>query len=124
MFKIKKNIILYVIGISIIVVICLKYNIGIPCLFYELTGKYCPGCGITRAFFSLLKLDIYQAFRYNIIFVVLLPFIIAYLIYKIILKGTKKIPNFIWWVLLIFTIAFGILRNIPMFSFLAPTLIL
>ena len=32
-----------------------KYNFGIPCLFYKITGYQCPGCGITRALFSLLE---------------------------------------------------------------------
>ena len=122
MYK-KRNIILFAIGIFTIV-IYFKFSDGIPCFFYKQTGLYCPGCGITRAFLSLLQLNIYQAFRYNMIVIILLPFFIAYLIYKWIFKGKKKIPNIIWCCLLIFTISFGILRNIPMFSFLAPTLVM
>lgn len=115
----KKNIIL-VIGILIFVIL-FQDNIGIPCFFHELTGLYCPGCGITRAFLSLIKLDLYQAFRYNMLVIILLPFFAMYTIYKLIMKGNKKIPNFIWYFLLIITILFGILRNISAFSFLAPT---
>ena len=122
----KKNILIkIVICILGILAIQIYYecDVKIPCIFFELTGLYCPGCGITRAFFSLLKLDIYQAFRYNILVITLLPFLLLYFIYKYILEGRKKIPNLIWIILLIITILFGILRNIPLFSFLKPTLI-
>ena len=122
MLKNKKNFILFMIGI-LIIFICLNKDIGIPCIFYELTGLYCPGCGITRAFLSLLKLNIYQAFRYNMLVIILLPLLVVCLIYKVILKGNKKIPNTVWIFLLIITICFGIFRNIPCLSFLAPTLI-
>ena len=59
----KKYIAILLIGI-LCIVFYLKYNIGIPCIFHELTGFYCPGCGLTRAIASIVKLDFYQAFRY------------------------------------------------------------
>ena len=30
-----------------------RLSIGIPCLFYQITGFYCPGCGVTRMLFAL-----------------------------------------------------------------------
>jgi len=92
--------------------------------FFELTGWYCPGCGITRALLSLIELQFYQAFRYNMLAVILLPFGIVYFIYLFILKRNKKIPNIILYFILIIVILFGILRNIPIFSYLAPTVVL
>lgn len=118
----KKIIVLFIIGI-LGIILFLKYDIGIPCIFFELTGWYCPGCGITRAFVSLLQFDIYQAFRYNMLIVILLPFAIIYWIYSFALKGKKRIPNVVWYILLAITILFGVLRNISIFSYLAPTLI-
>lgn len=118
----KKIIILFAIGI-LVIILFLKYDIGIPCIFFELTGWYCPGCGITRAFVSLLQFDIYQAFRYNMLIVILLPFAIIYWIYSFVLKGKKRIANVVWYLLLAITILFGVLRNISIFSYLAPTLI-
>ena len=93
----------------------------IPCIFHELTGFYCPGCGITRMFLSLFQFRFYQAFRYNpFVFVCL----VGYLFYKIIpYEIPKKYKSFFINSLLILTILFGILRNIPLFSFLKPTLI-
>ena len=98
-----------------------KIGIGIPCVFHELTGLYCPGCGITRLLFSLLELNFFQAFRSNPLVFILLILIILYLILKLILKRFNinlTIPNYIYYFLLIIVILFGILRNIPGFEFL------
>lgn len=122
MRKYKNYILMFTVGI-LLIILHLRYDKEIPCFFYELTGLYCPGCGITRALFSLMRLDVYQAFRYNMLVVTLLPIAIGYMGFKIIFKKNKKIPNYVWNILLIITIIFGIFRNIPAFSFLAPTLI-
>ena len=37
----------------------------IPCIFHELTGLDCPGCGITRCLFYLVNLRIKGAFLVN-----------------------------------------------------------
>ena len=100
-----------------------KIGIGIPCVFHELTGLYCPGCGITRLLFSLLELNFFQAFRSNPLVFILLILIILSLILKLILKRFNinlTIPNYIYYFLLIIVILFGILRNIPGFEFLTP----
>ena len=76
---------------------------------------------------SILKLDFYQAFRYNQLVFVLLPFfiflLIDYLIKKILNKESiyKKIPEKVWIVLIIIFLIFGIIRNI--FPYFAPTTI-
>lgn len=36
-----------------------------PCIFHEITGLYCPGCGGTRAVRALLKGHIITSFIYN-----------------------------------------------------------
>lgn len=120
-----------IIFILIILVTYLIYYLftgnGIPCIFKKLTGLYCPGCGITRMFLSLLRFDIYQAFRYNPLVFILL---VSYIFYTIIdlVKYSKtnkhlKISNKIYWTLLILVFCFAILRNIPLFSFLVPTVV-
>lgn len=40
--------------------------IGITCVFLEILGLPCPGCGMTRAALSLVKFDIVSAAKYNI----------------------------------------------------------
>lgn len=101
------------------------FNFGIPCIFYKITGLYCPGCGVTRMLFSLINLDFYQAFRYNPLVFILLILYIIYLIIKIIVKllfkKNLKIPQVILNIIIILLILYGILRNIDLFSFLKPT---
>lgn len=126
----KKKIIVI---LSLIILILLykiineKYNIGIPCLFHEITKFYCPGCGITRALFAIIELDIKTALRCNLLIFILLPFLFIYMINYIYLS-IKKINNDpskiinkkIWYLLLFITILFGILRNIDYFYWLQP----
>ena len=99
------------------------FKISIPCMFYKITGFHCPGCGITRLLFSLIKLDFYQAFRYNPLIFILLTIFVLKLIQCIITKRKLIISNKTVTILLIVTILFGIARNIPYFSFLIPTVI-
>ena len=103
------------------------YHIGIPCIFHKITGLYCPGCGMTRAIFSLLNLDIKQAIKYNLLVIIVIPFIIIYIInYAYIwINNLKKDPSkifskWLWYILLIITILFGIMRNIKYFYWLTP----
>lgn len=122
----KMKLILILISFLIIYFILSELlDVGIPCLFYEITGYYCPGCGITRLLFSLLKLDFYQAFRYNPLVFILIIITGIYLLVKFILKKfmniSIEIPNYVYYILLVIVIIFGILRNIPMFDFLSPT---
>ena len=101
---------------------------GIPCPIYQLTGLYCSGCGASRALRSVLHLDFYQAFRYNAVFTAVLPLLAAYfsaLGISYIRFGkdriSEKISLKILWIFALAAIIYGILRNIPAFSFLAPT---
>ena len=102
-----------------------KINILIPCVFYELTGLYCPGCGITRCLIAIIKLEFVQAFRYNMLAFILLPLFIFIAIKKyycwILNKQCSLFSNRFYIVLAIITVLFGILRNI--FPIFAPTII-
>mgnify|MGYP001321608207 FL=1 len=50
----------------------------LPCLFHIITGLYCPGCGAGRASYSILHGRFYAAFRYNPMYVILLPCILQH----------------------------------------------
>ncbi|MHA0856944.1 DUF2752 domain-containing protein [Paenibacillus sp. CMAA1364] len=96
-------------------------KIAIPCVFHAFTGLYCPGCGITRATLSVLHLDIIQAFRFNPLVFILLPLFLIYTVAQ--RKQMKSTSQPVMVFMLILTIAFGILRNIPAFDILAPTIL-
>ena len=96
-----------------------NYKVGIPCLFDKITGYLCPGCGITRCLLALIRGELDQAFNYNKLVFIMLPFIIVYLFYRIYLyvfdkkdKILKNIPSIFSYILLGVVILFGILRNI------------
>ena len=96
-----------------------KYTgIYIPCIIHEITGYKCPGCGITHLVFALLHLDFHEAFISNPLVFIYMPFMIAYFIYYdylyIYQKKDKiicKIPNWVWVILIIVTLGYGVLRN-------------
>ena len=97
----------------------------IDCPIHYLFHIYCPGCGLTRMIISIFKLDFYQAFRYNPYIFILLVLFILYGIYALITYIiTKKKPHISIKLLTgiaISLIVYMILRNIPLFDFLAPT---
>lgn len=91
------------------------------CIIHRLTGLNCPGCGITRMVIALSKGEIYQAFRYNPLVFIELPIILILLALYIFKKEYRKTIEIIFMILVIIAIFYGVIRNIPMFSYLAPT---
>jgi hypothetical protein len=102
-----------------------KYHIYPVCQFHQLTGLHCPGCGATRALYALLHADLITALHDNALFVALLM--------AAGLRGGwfavnrwRGRPNGQFFParhlvpVVVIIIAFGVLRNVPVFSFLAP----
>lgn len=119
--KVKEFLILIIIWIFFLILILTK---SLKCPFNELTGLHCTGCGITRLMLSLFKLEFYQAFRYNPFVFVLCFFYGIYMIYSLIRYKKIKSPNkTLVIIILVIAILFGILRNIPCFDYLAPTVV-
>ena len=99
------------------------FNFSIPCIFHKLTNFYCPGCGITRMFFSLLEGNITKAFHYNALVFIFLVMLVIYVILKFLFYINNKqikIPSYIYYISLVIAIIFGVIRNFELFSFLAP----
>ena len=104
-----------------------KTGFGIPCPIHELTGFYCPGCGITRLLFALIHGHIKEAFMYNQLVFIMLPFLLFYVVYSVYLYITDKkdniisrIPKFVFVILLIIVLAWGVIRNLSFFPYLRP----
>lgn len=45
------------------------------CIFLQLTGLRCPGCGSQRVVHSLLNGDVAAAFRHNAFLVLMIPYV-------------------------------------------------
>ncbi len=94
------------------------------------TGFNCPGCGAGRACYALLHGRWYEAFRYNALLVILLPWIVLY--YAVcsvqwLIYGKERLSIHIpeWFPQGVFVVMciYGIVRNIKVYPFvlLAPT---
>jgi hypothetical protein len=62
------------------------------CIYKNLTGKECPGCGMTHSVLSVFHFDFIGAFFYNKLIVVIFP-LMLYLWIKIIAGEYKKFRN-------------------------------
>ena len=51
-----------------IVCVGIAHSFGITCIVKHFTGIICPGCGITRACLSAIRLEFKKAFLYNPMF--------------------------------------------------------
>ena len=74
-----------IIGLLLIVAyFALAYSLldyfGITCVFLELFGFPCPGCGMTRALKALVRLDFRQAIRHNAV-IFFMPYVVAYVLF-------------------------------------------
>ncbi len=64
------------------------------CVFKSITGYQCPGCGTQRSIYSLLHGDFLNAIKYNLLFVISLPYLFVGAILDIANPKNKKIANF------------------------------
>jgi hypothetical protein len=97
-----------------------------PCPIHALTGLYCPGCGSTRALYSLLHGNVGQALAMNPLLVIASPLVLLMATHlagwrPLILDPLIRVlgnPK-LWLSVLV---VFGVLRNLPFapFSALAP----
>lgn len=88
--KHSRILICVLIGAYFAVTIPLMRHFGITCVFKHFLGIPCPGCGMTRAIISVLRLDFGAALYYNPL-VFALPYVAAYIIFNF--KG--KAHNYI-----------------------------
>jgi hypothetical protein len=94
------------------------------CLFHDITGWYCPGCGITRALHALVHFDLWRALAMNPLLVLSLPLLalmaLQGALQRVLLPGgiARLAFDGRWWIGAL--LLFGIVRNLPGFEWLAP----
>jgi hypothetical protein len=103
-----------------------------PCMFYTLTGYYCPGCGITRLLHALVHGRFIEAIGYNPLLALLLPLLGIWMAYSflcwqgLVSDGAVPLPRWLGrnlpLFLLVMILVYWVARNIPFYPFtlLAP----
>ncbi len=71
---------LLLISVHFIVVYVIFDYYDISCVFLEITGIPCLGCGMTRAVLSIVRLDFVQAFKDNVV-IFFMPYIGMYILF-------------------------------------------
>ena len=117
-------------GALMLLTFCLLTQRTPPCLFYEITGLYCAGCGTGRSLLALFSGHFVKAFRYQPLMIISLPFVAYYClkVYLSFVLGRDVLPvprirsTWVGMTILIVILAYWILRNLPFFPFtlLAP----
>jgi hypothetical protein len=110
----------YVVPLFVIILfyVFLKFiGINTTCYFKSITGIPCPGCGLTRAYLSLMHENIKKAFFYHPLFI--LPILIF--IYISLCKFKKvKYSNKLLGIVLVAFIGLWIVRMILFFPSTEP----
>jgi hypothetical protein len=95
------------------------------CLFREITGYKCPGCGSQRSIHYLLNFDIKGAIRENILLVLSLPYILLGFIFDLVKLRDKRllrVRSILFGyraiiIIFIIVILFWVIRNLEFFQY-------
>jgi hypothetical protein len=91
------------------------------CPLHAMTGLWCPLCGSTRAGYALLHGQFGTALADNALLVGALPLLVLLWAWRTLHGGTGRLlPSWWYWPAVAIGLAFGVLRNLPAGSWLAP----
>ena len=96
------------------------------CPFLAATGWYCPGCGALRALHDLAHGDLAGALARNPMTLLAVPYIVlAWVTWILRITGrpaprSTSLPPWTIWLTLAVVVAFGVLRNVPGWTWLSP----
>lgn len=134
----KKSKLYFYIGLAVVGLLLLgfyfkfnptQHHFFPKCLFHSLTGLHCPGCGSQRALHAILNGHIIEGLKHNLLIVLAFTIIVYKGVRLLIthfkpqyLKTDLLYKTYTPLIILVFVIAFWVLRNIPVapFSYLAP----
>src|SRR5258708_7758004 len=90
------------------------------CLFHQLTGLNCPGCGMTRGLYALLHGNLLLALKDNALFIFTIAFLAARGAKHFLCKSAGQFisPKMLWTFLIVAAV-FTVLRNFQAFSSLS-----
>ncbi|MCX6895067.1 MAG: DUF2752 domain-containing protein [Verrucomicrobia bacterium] len=91
-----------------------------PCLFHELTGWNCPGCGATRAAHALLHGRLAEAWRDNALLVAALPRLAGFAVFRRRGRAAWVFRPAGLWILSGVLVVFMVVRNLPTGVWLSP----
>ncbi|MGC6466204.1 MAG: DUF2752 domain-containing protein [Akkermansiaceae bacterium] len=99
-----------------------------PCLFHQVTGLHCPGCGATRATESLLSFQWGMALRQNAFWTLAVIIGTLFLILNVAGERFPRVRFLGWfrwrndylWGILAALIVFALVRNLLGFSWMNP----
>ena len=119
----KKILIIYgaILGAGVLYAFLILHTpFRIPCLFREVTGLQCPGCGTSRMALALMRFDIPAAFAYNPVAFFSFPawFLIsicAFIGRPKALRNSKNLLRILYINIVVYMI-FAIFRNLPLYG--------
>ena len=119
----KKILIIYgaILGAGVLYAFLILHTpFRIPCLFREVTGLQCPGCGTSRMALALMRFDIPAAFAYNPVAFFSFPAwffisICAFVGRPKALRNSKNLLRILYINIVVYMI-FAIFRNLPLYG--------
>ena len=93
-------------------------GLAVPCLFRAVTGRLCPGCGVTRMCLALLRWDWAAAWSANPALLLMLPVLAALgvrLAVRYVREETTAGPKWesaLLWAMTALLIVWGAVRNL------------
>lgn len=94
-------------------------GVFVPCPFRTLTGWWCPGCGLTRATHYLLRGQLADAFRFNLLVVFVVAAIALSWASWLLsvsgrsLLGGRALPRWTVAAMIVLAVAYAVARNLP-----------
>ena len=93
-------------------------GLAVPCLFRAVTGRLCPGCGVTQLCLALLRWDWAAAWSANPVLLLMLP-LLAVLGVRLAVRYVRedgaagpKWESTLLWTMTALLIVWGVVRNL------------